>query len=87
MAVEQSGDAAFWLIKLPVHVTFEINELPPDSLRSRTVAGNERVPASRDALTPVASGVRLDYAGRIMPGFELAGPMEKMVVERNAARP
>jgi hypothetical protein len=38
ITVEQSGDAALWLFKLPVHVTFEVNELPPDRLRSRTVA-------------------------------------------------
>ncbi|MFO1323521.1 MAG: SRPBCC family protein [Burkholderiales bacterium] len=86
ITVEQSGNAAFWLFKLPVHVTFEVNERPPDSLQSRTVAGRVRVLASRYALTPVASGVRLDYAGQIVPGFELVGRVEQMVVERNAAR-
>ena len=41
-----------------------------------------RVLASRYALTPVASGVRLDYAGQIVPGFELVGRIEQMVVRR-----
>lgn len=86
ITVEQSGNAAFWLFKMPVHVTFEVNELPPHSLQSRTVAGSVRVLASSYALAPVASGVRLDYAGQILPGFELVGRIEQMVIERNAVR-
>ena len=73
LTVEQSGETAIWLFKMPVHVTFEVNEMPPNSLQSRTVAGNVRVLASSYALAPIASGVRLDYAGQIVPGFELVG--------------
>ena len=86
ITVEQSGDAALWLFRLPVHVTFEVNELPPDRLRSRTVAGSVRVLASSYVLVPDASGLRLDYAGQIVPGFELVGHIERMMLERNAAR-
>ena len=86
ITVEQSGDAALWLFKMPIHVTFEVNEMPPNSLQSRTVAGSVRVLASSYALAPVASGVRLDYAGQIVPGFELVGRIEQRVIERNAAR-
>jgi len=86
ITVEQSGDAALWLFKLPVHVTFEVNEHPPDRLRSRTVAGSVRVLASSYVLVPDASGLRLDYAGQIVPGFELVGRIERMMLERNAAR-
>ena len=86
ITVEQSGDAALWLFKMPIDVTFEVNEMAPNSLQSRTVAGSVRVLASSYALVPVASGVRLDYAGQIVPGFALVGRIEQMVVERNAAR-
>ena len=86
ITVEQSGDAALWLFKVPVHVTFEVNEHPPDRLRSRTVAGSVRVLASSYVLVPDASGLRLDYAGQIVPGFELVGHIERMMLERNAAR-
>jgi len=86
ITVEQSGDAALWLFKMPIHVTFEVNELPPDRLRSRTVAGSVRVLASSYVLVPDASGLRLDYAGQIVPGFELVGHIERMMLERNAAR-
>jgi ribosome-associated toxin RatA of RatAB toxin-antitoxin module len=86
VTVEQSGDAALWLFKMPLDVTFEINEIPPSSLRSRAVAGSLRALASSYALTPAASGVRLDYAGRIAPGFELFGRIEQTAVEQNIAR-
>jgi hypothetical protein len=83
--VEQSGDAAVWLFKVPVRVTFEIIESPPNALRSRAVAGSLPALTSSYVLVPAGSGVRLDYEGRIVPGFELLGPIEKMAVERNIA--
>jgi ribosome-associated toxin RatA of RatAB toxin-antitoxin module len=86
ITVEQSGDAALWLFRMPIHVTFEINESPPNSLQSRTVAGSVPVLTSSYALTPTGAGVRLDYAGRIVTGFELAGHIEQMLVEKSAAR-
>jgi hypothetical protein len=86
VTVEQSGDAALWLFKVPLHVTFEIEEIPPNSLQSRAVAGSLRALASSYVLTPAASGVRLDYAGRVAPGFELFGSIEQTVVEQNIAR-
>jgi hypothetical protein len=86
VTVEQSGDAMLWLFKIPLDVTFEINESPPNGLQSRAVAGSLRALESTYALTTVASGVRLDYAGRIAPGFELFGPIEQIAVEQNVAR-
>jgi hypothetical protein len=86
VTVEQSGDATLWLFKIPLDVTFEIDEIPPKSLQSRAVAGSLRALASSYVLTPAASAVHLDYAGRIAPGFELFGPIEQTVVEQNVAR-
>jgi hypothetical protein len=86
VTVEQSGDAALWLFRMPLNVTFEIDEIPPNGVRSRAVAGSLRALASSYALTPVASGVRLDYAGRVAPGFELFGHIEQMAVEQNVGR-
>ena len=83
ITVAQSGDAARWLFKMPIYFTFEVNETPPNSLQSRTVAGSVRVLASSSVLVPVASGVRLDYAGQIVPGFELvAGGNEHIASSR-----
>lgn len=86
VTVEQSGDAALWLLRMPLAITFEITEFPPNGLQSRAVAGSLRALASSYALTSAASGVRLDYAGRVTPGFELFGHIEQTAVEQNVAR-
>ena len=86
VTVEQSGDAALWLVKWPLNITFEINELPPNGLRSRAIAGSLRALASNYTLTTVASGVRLDYEGDIAPGFEFFGDIEQVAVQQNVAR-
>ncbi len=84
--VEQSGDAVLWLFKLPIDITFEVQESPPGGMRSRAVAGTLRLLTSSYALTPVASGLRLDYVGHVTPGYPLLGYFEKRAVERNVAR-
>ena len=86
VTVEQSGDAAFWLFRWPLDITFQIREIPPGSLQSRAVAGSLRALISNYALTPATPGIRLDYVGRIQPGFALFGRIEQTAVERNAAR-
>jgi ribosome-associated toxin RatA of RatAB toxin-antitoxin module len=86
VTVEQFGDATLGLLRMSLDVTFEITELAPNSLRSRAVAGSLRSLESSYELTPVATGVRLDYRGRIEPGFELPGPIEQLATERNIAR-
>lgn len=86
VTVEQSGDAALWLFRIPLDVTFEINETPPNSLQSRAVVGSLRALASSYALTPAAPGIRLDYAGRVALGFEFFGQFEQMAVEHNVSR-
>jgi hypothetical protein len=86
VTVEQSGDAALWLFKLPLDITFEIKEFPPSRLQSRAVAGSLRALASDYTLTPVASGVRLDYEGRVAPALDFFGDIEQMAVRQNVAR-
>ena len=83
VTVEQSGDCILWRFKVPIDVTFEIDEVPPTRLESRAVRGSLRALASSYVLTPIGSGVRLDYAGRIAPGFELLGQIEQTAVEEN----
>jgi hypothetical protein len=86
VTVEQSGDAALWQLRIPIVITFEITESPPDKLHSRAVAGSLRSLASSYALTSTAAGVRLDYVGRIAPGWEFFGEIEQAVVQQNIAR-
>jgi hypothetical protein len=86
VTVEQSGDAVLWLFRLPLEITFEIQETAPDHLHSRAVAGTLRALTSSYALAPEAAGTRLDYVGHATPGFRLLGPLELAAVERNVAR-
>ena len=86
VTVEQSGDAVLWLFRLPLAITFEIQESAPDQLHSRAVAGTLRALTSSYALTPETAGTRLDYVGHATPGFGLLGPFERTAVERNVAR-
>jgi hypothetical protein len=86
VTVQQSGAAAFWLFELPLDITFEIQEVPPHVLLSRAVAGSLRGLTSRYALRPVLRGTRLDYAGRVVTGFELPGRLEQTAVQQSVGR-
>lgn len=84
--VEQTGDAAVWLFRIPLSITFEISESPPTRLQSRAVAGSMPALVSRYTLTAVGPTVRLDYTGHIVAGLELLGRIEQSAVEHNVAR-
>jgi len=86
VTVEQSGHARLWLLRIPLEVTYEIREFPPYRLRSRAVAGSMRSMDSVYLLTPTSSGVGVEYAGRVEPGFDLFGRIEEYVVRENVAR-
>lgn len=86
VTVEQTGDAVLWFLRMPLTVTFEVEETPQKGVRSRAVAGTLRALTSRYALTTEAAGVRLDYDGQVTPGFRLLGPLEVAAVERNVTR-
>ena len=86
VTVEQSGDAVLWLLRMPLHITFEITEIPPQRLESHALAGSLRSLQSRYVLVSESSGVRLEYTGRIAPGFEFFGQLEELVVRQNVTR-
>jgi hypothetical protein len=86
VTVEQTGDAALWLFKIPLDITFEIKEFSPNNLQSRAVAGSMRALTSSYMLTPTGPAIRLDYVGHVVAGFELFGHIEQSAVEHNVAR-
>jgi hypothetical protein len=86
ITVEQSGSAALWLFKIPLDVTFEIIESPPYRVQSRGVAGGLKSIASNYTLTPAPFGTRLDYVGRVVPGFEFFEDFEEAAVKQNITR-
>jgi ribosome-associated toxin RatA of RatAB toxin-antitoxin module len=86
VTVEQAGNAALWMLRIPVAITYEVTESPPNRLRSRAIGGSLRALASSYLLTATESGVRLEYTGHIAPGFELLGRIEQMAVRHNIER-
>lgn len=84
--VEQSGDAALWVFKLPLDITFDVSEFPPTRLQSHATAGSLPVLDSTYTLNPAGTGVRLDYAGRVNTGYGWFGHIEQTAVEANIAR-
>jgi len=69
VTVEQSDDALLWPMHWPLHITYEITELPPDRIESRAVASIMPTLQSHYRLTPTAAGVRLDYSGHMGGGL------------------
>jgi ribosome-associated toxin RatA of RatAB toxin-antitoxin module len=86
VVVEQSGDAALWVFKLPLDITFEVSEFPPSRLQSHATAGSLPILDSSYALTPAGSALRLEYAGRVNTGYRWFGNFEQTAVEKNIAR-
>lgn len=84
--VEQSGDAALWRLHMPIEITFEITEIPPYQLYSRAVAGSLRWLASDYTIHWTSDGLRLDYVGHVIPGWEILGRIEQSVIQQNIAR-
>ena len=86
VTVEQSGDAQFGLLRIPLDITFEIVEFPPSGLRSRATSGILRALESSHRLTPMAQGVRLDYVGSVPSGVGFLGLPEIQAFKQNVAR-
>lgn len=86
VTVEQNDDAAWWSLRMPLHVTYEITEFPPDRLLSRASASALPALESSYVLTPTAMGVRLDYAGRVAHEFGIFGHVEQWVIQRRVLR-
>lgn len=86
VVVEQSDELAWWIWRVPVRVTFEIDESPPARLHSLARAASWPSLDSTFVLEPSASGIRLDYIGRIEPGMPMIARLEQPAVERAAVR-
>ena len=69
--VEQKGDVGFFFYRQPVNVVLDVLEEPPTRITARGVEGNVRQLETRYELEPLASGVKLEYAGRFEPDFSI----------------
>ncbi|HEX6138543.1 MAG TPA: SRPBCC family protein [Casimicrobiaceae bacterium] len=86
LTVTQSGDAPLGLLRIPVDITYEVTELPPNRLESTASASPLRAFESSYRLTPTALGVRLDYAGRLTTRSAWLGRIEQAAMQRSVVR-
>jgi len=86
VTVEQSDELALWLLRMPLRITYAIREFPPNRVQSRATISTLPPLESSYVLTPVAFGVRLDYVGRIGPGWLLLGRFEQGALRRGVVR-
>ena len=82
--VEQLGEYSFLFFSQPIEVRLQVVETPPHRIVSRAIAGSFREMTGSYDLSPVSGGVRLRYAGRMQPKFDLP-PFFGMVAARAAS--
>lgn len=78
LVIEQSGEARFLMLSLPIEVRYEVLESPPGGISSRAIGGNLRRMNGRYSLQPVPSSaeggrgaVLLRYEGEMEPSFDV----------------
>lgn len=86
LTVRQSGDASFWLLRMPYDVTYEVTEFPPYRVESRASGSALRHFDSTYVLTPSPSDVRIEYIGHLVPRNAWMGRIEQMAGRRGIVR-
>lgn len=82
--VEQTGEYSFLFFSQPIEVRLQVVESPPYRIVSRAIAGSFREMTGSYDLSPISGGVRLRYAGRMQPKFDVP-PFFGMVAARAAS--
>jgi carbon monoxide dehydrogenase subunit G len=83
MVVEQKGSFGFLFFSQEIEVSMLVSEFPPNVIASRSNGGSFRDALGRYELQPLEEGVRLSYAGRLLPEFSLP-PLIGMSIVRYA---
>jgi len=86
VTVRQFTEAALWLFRKPMTITYDIIEDAPRGLTSRVVAGCECALESAYVLDPAQDGVRLAYTGHFVAAADLRGALETAAGEQQIAR-
>ncbi|HTL74696.1 MAG TPA: SRPBCC family protein [Casimicrobiaceae bacterium] len=84
--VEQSNELSLWLLRLPIRVTYEIDEYPPVRLTSRALAPAFPPLESTFRLDGSGAGIRLHYEGHIGAGMPMIDRAEQRALEETALR-
>ena len=83
--VAQSAEAPVWFSRMPIDITYEIDEFPPSRIESTAKADALRTLDSRYELLPAPGGVRLEYEGRLAPRSAWFGPIEQYALRQAIA--
>ncbi len=85
--VEQTGEFAFLFFRQPVEVRLAVSESPPRRIVAHAVGGNLQSMEGRYAVESLPGGeVRLSYAGRLVPGFQVPPFVSRMAVRSTMDR-
>jgi ribosome-associated toxin RatA of RatAB toxin-antitoxin module len=84
--VEQSDELALWLLRLPMRVTYEIDEYPPLRIRSRALAPTFPPLESTFRVDRSGADVRLHYEGHVGAGMPILDRLEQRAFEDAAIR-
>lgn len=82
VVVEQSDELALWLLRMPLHVTYAIRESPPNLVQSRATSDSLPALESSYLLTPLGSGIRLEYIGHLDRAWPFLGRLEQGVLRQ-----
>lgn len=80
--VAQSGDAPIGFTRMPVEITYDIEEFPPSRIESSAKGETLRALDSRYQLLPAPAGVRLEYEGRLAPRSAWLGQIEQYALRQ-----
>ena len=81
VVVEQKGQLAFLVFRLPVEVTMNVSERPRTGINSRAVAGTFREMTGSYTLEQAGDDLQLTYSGRMVPRFGLLSLMGTAAVK------
>ena len=86
VVVEQTDQLPLWPWRVPVRVTYAIDESPPRELDSHATSDAFPTLESRYVLIPAASGVALRYVGTVRTPLPLIGGVERWIAVRAVTR-
>lgn len=85
--IEQTGEFGFLFFRRPVEVRLSVAESPPRRIVAHAVGGNLQSLEGRYAIESLPGGeVRLNYSGRLVPGFDVPRFVSRMAVRSTMAR-
>ena len=84
--VEQSDEVALWLLRVPIRVTYEIDEYPPLRIRSRALAPTFPPLESTFRVDGSGADVHLRYEGHVGAGMPILDRVQQHAFEQAAIR-